>query len=73
MKTINKLVLAFFSFFVTLAYAGPVMPPPPGGDDDGGVVGPGAPSPIDMYIMVLIIVAVMLTIFFAKKYKIQKV
>ncbi|WP_312392351.1 signal peptidase [Chryseobacterium sp.] len=75
MKTINKLVSALFLFIATLGYASdlPAMPAP-GGDDGDGTVGPGAPaSPIDMYIIGLVIVAIMLTVFFAKKYKTQKI
>ncbi|KMQ68023.1 hypothetical protein ACM39_09140 [Chryseobacterium sp. FH2] len=74
MKTINKLILALFLFIVTFAYADTPIMPPPGDDDGGGTVGPGAPaSPIDMYIIGLVLVAVMLTVFFAKKYNTQKV
>ncbi|PRB01024.1 signal peptidase [Chryseobacterium sp. MYb7] len=73
MKTINKLFSAIFLFIVAFAYADtPVMPPP--GEDDTGVVGPGTPaSPIDMYIIGLVVIAIMMTVFFAKKYKTQKI
>ncbi|MCS3530823.1 signal peptidase [Chryseobacterium sp. JUb7] len=69
MKTINKLVYAFFFLSVLLINA---QPPDPGGG--GGGVGPGVPSaPIDMYVYVLGIVAVMFIAFFTKKYKNQKI
>ncbi|MCW3161929.1 signal peptidase [Chryseobacterium oryctis] len=74
MKTINKLVLSLFLFIATLGYADTPVLPPPGEDDGGGTTGPGVPaSPIDMYIIGLAIVAIMLTVFFAKKYKAQKI
>ena len=67
MKTINKLVSAFFLFALLLVQA--VPPPPPGGGGNGGN-GTGAPSsPIDMYVYVLGIVAVGLIVYFTKKYK----
>ncbi|MEN4761586.1 MULTISPECIES: signal peptidase [unclassified Chryseobacterium] len=75
MKTINKLLSALFLFVITLSYASdmPAMPAP-GGDGGDGTVGPGNPSsPIDMYIIGLGVVAIMLTVFFAKKYKTQKI
>jgi hypothetical protein len=66
MRTINKLVLAFFLFAVSLANA---APPIPGGGGNGGN-GTGSPaSPIDMYIYVLGIVAIGFIVYFTKKYK----
>lgn len=66
MKTINKLVSAFFLFTLALVQA---APPIPGGGGGGGN-GTGAPSsPIDMYVYILGIVAVSLIAYFTKKYK----
>ncbi|MFY7814527.1 MAG: signal peptidase [Chryseobacterium taeanense] len=71
MKTVNKLVLASFLFFVVLMNAQP--PSPAGGIANKGN-GTGAPSsPIDMYMYVLAIVAIMLIIFFSKKYSPKKI
>ncbi|WP_292008528.1 signal peptidase [Chryseobacterium sp.] len=68
MKTINKLISAFFLFAVLLINA---QPPQPGGG--GGGVGPGdQAAPIDMYVYVLSAVAVSFIVFFTKKYKSQK-
>jgi len=66
MKNINnKLLSTFFLFAIILASA---QPPNPGGGGTGGS-GTGAPaSPIDMYILALGIIAVMLIVFFTKKY-----
>ncbi|MCD9619317.1 signal peptidase [Chryseobacterium gleum] len=68
MKTINKLVLAFFLFAISLVNA---APPIPGGGGNGGN-GTGSPSPaspIDMYVYVLGIVAIVFIAYFTKKYK----
>jgi len=67
--TVNKLVYAFFFLSVLLINA---QPPDPGGG--GGGTGPGNPaSPIDMYVYVLGAIALLFVVFFAKKYKIQKI
>ncbi|SEW38300.1 hypothetical protein SAMN05421841_2449 [Chryseobacterium wanjuense] len=69
MKTINKLVSALFLLAVLLVNA---QPPNPG--SGGGGVGPGAPaSPIDMYVYVLGMIAVMFIAFFTKKYSSNKI
>jgi hypothetical protein len=69
MKTINKLVSALFLLAVLLVNA---QPPNPGGG--GGGVGPGAPaSPIDMYVYVLGMIAVMFIAFFTKRYSSNKI
>jgi hypothetical protein len=69
MKAINKLVTLLFVFATLIMNA---QPPDPGGG--GGGVGPGAPaSPIDMYVYVLGMVAVMFIVFFTKRYKDQKI
>lgn len=66
MKTLNKLVSVFFLFAVVLLNA---APPIPGGGGGGGN-GTGAPaSPIDMYVYVLAVVAVVFIAFYTKKYK----
>lgn len=66
MKTLNKLVYVLFLFAVFLVNA---QPPNPGG---GGGTTPGA-APIDTYIYVLAIAAVLFIVFFTKKYKSQKI
>ena len=69
MKAINRLVTLLFVFATLIMNA---QPPDPGGG--GGGVGPGAPaSPIDMYVYVLGVVAVMFIVFFTKRYKDQKI
>lgn len=71
MKTVNKLVLASFLFFVVLMNAQP--PSPAGGTANKGN-GTGAPSsPIDMYVYVLVVIAIMLIIFFSRKYTTKKI
>ncbi|UZT96922.1 signal peptidase [Chryseobacterium fluminis] len=71
MKTINKLVYAFFLLAVLMVNAQDTPPDPGGG---GGGTGPGVPSaPIDMYVYALGTVAVLLIAFFTKKYKNQKI
>ncbi|MDR3026600.1 signal peptidase [Chryseobacterium sp.] len=68
MKTINKLVLAFFLVVVSLVNAEtPPQPAIPGGGNGGN--GTGAPAPIDMYVYVLGIVAIAFIVYFTKKYK----
>lgn len=67
MKTINKLIYSLFIFAAFLVNA---QPPRPGG---GGVTPGSAASPIDMYVYVLSIVAVIFIVFFTKKYKSQKI
>lgn len=74
MKAINKLVSVLFLFAVLLVNAQPGGGPPGGGGGGGGGVGPGAPaSPIDMYVYVLGIIAVMFIAFFTKKYSSNKI
>jgi hypothetical protein len=77
MKTINKLVYAFLLITASLLNAqlpGDVTPTNPGGGGTGGS-GSGAPplkSPIDMYVIGLGIIAIMLIVFFTKKYSSKK-
>ncbi len=69
MKTINKLVSAFFLFAILWLDA---QPPNPGSGGVGGS-GTGAPaSPVDMYVYALGIIAVMFIAFFTKKYTSKK-
>ncbi|WP_426478085.1 signal peptidase [Chryseobacterium sp. CBSDS_008] len=76
MKTINKLYLTFFLFTAALLSAGvgpvgPGAPPNPGGV---GPVGPGVPaSPIDMYVHALAAIAILLVLFFSRKYVVKKI
>jgi hypothetical protein len=68
MKSINKLVYAFFLFAVLLVNA---QPPNPGGGAGGTTPGAVA-SPIDMYVYGLAIIAMLFIVFFTKKSKSQK-
>ena len=72
MKITNKLFLILLSSASVLnLYAQPSTPP--GGGAPGGTT-PGAQSiPVDMYVYVLAILAVLMVVFFAKKYKSQKI
>lgn len=72
MRNINKLFSLLFVLSVSLFYAQlPNQPVPPTGT---GTTGTGSQSiPVDMYVYVLAAVAVMLLVFFAKKYKSQKI
>ncbi len=68
MKTINKLAFIFFLLPVFLVSG---QPPSPGSGN--GSNGTGAPdSPVDMYVYLLAIVALMLILFFSKKYMLKK-
>lgn len=77
MKTFTKLY-AFTFLFASLMLLAEDPPAPitmkggPGGG--GGGVTPGAPSsPIDMYVYILAIAAIVMIVYFAKKYKTQKI
>ncbi|WP_370898551.1 signal peptidase [Chryseobacterium gossypii] len=70
MKTINKLVFALSLLFTFLVNA---QPPNPGGGSTGGHGTGGQASPIDMYVYVLGIIAVMFIVFFTKKYSGKKI
>ena len=53
---------------VLSAEPGPPAPPPGGGGGGGGGVGPGGlASPVDMYVYVLGIVAILFIVYFTKK------
>ncbi|MBS1549064.1 MAG: signal peptidase [Bacteroidetes bacterium] len=72
MKNIsNKLILSLLAVvFCVDFYKAP--PPPPGGG--GGPTTPGAPSsPIDMYLLVLGIIALTLVFLYSKKVKTNKI
>lgn len=63
MKLINKTLL--FAFLIIGAFLRAQGPPPPA--DDRGV-GPGAPaSPVDMYVYVLGVVAILFIVYYSKK------
>lgn len=68
MKTINKLVLSFF--LLTTLVVKSQTPGPPGGTGGSGT-GTLA-SPVDMYVYVLGIVAVLFIAFFTRKYTAAK-
>jgi hypothetical protein len=67
-NNISKLLSTLFLFAVLLVKALPV--PPDGGTGGSGTGEPAAP--IDMYVYVLSIIAVMFIVFYTKKYKSQK-
>ncbi|MBB4808236.1 hypothetical protein HNP38_003577 [Chryseobacterium defluvii] len=70
-KTINKLVPALFLFAFSLVNA--EDPPAPYAKSTGGS-GTGSPaSPIDMYIYIFSVVAIMFIVYYTKRYKSQKV
>jgi hypothetical protein len=78
MKKINKFILPsvlfFLSVFVYGQPPGTGTPPGPTGPGIPGSVGPGRQaSPIDMYIYVLAVAAILMIVYFAKKYKTQKI
>lgn len=65
MKFINKTLLFLFLIIGAFLRAeGPPMPPP---GDGGGTNGPGATSPIDMYVYILAIVGMIMIFYIAKK------
>ncbi|UMQ40036.1 signal peptidase [Chryseobacterium sp. Y16C] len=77
----KKSILRFLSFtyllFSGLLFAENEVPTPPTarpGGTGGDTGTPGAQaSPIDMYVYVLAIVAILTIVYFAKKYKSQKI
>lgn len=74
MKIQNKflaLVITLSALIKVTAQPGGSGPPPDGG---GGGTTPGVQSiPVDMYVYALAVLAIMLVVFFAKKYKSQKI
>ena len=66
MKLLNKLLFFLFLAIGTIYKAQVVDPPsPPGG---GGGVGPGTPaSPIDMYVYLLGLIAVLFMLYYQRK------
>ncbi len=74
MKNIRKLLNVVAVFAVFLLHA--QIPPNPGDTPPGGQGGNGTgyqSIPIDMYVYVLAIAAVLMIVYFAKKYKTQKI
>lgn len=76
-KILGALLLISSGIF-NLIYAEPVPPAPPAGFGPGGgvgTVGPGsAPTtPINMYQVLLLVAAVMLIVYFVKKYKLKNI
>ncbi|MEG1591015.1 signal peptidase [Chryseobacterium sp.] len=77
----NKLIILFALFVSHLSLfaqgnsgsisGGPGAPPDPQTEADGP--GSVATSPIDMYVYVLAIVAILVIAYFAKRYKTQKI
>lgn len=66
MNYINKTLLFTFLLASTFLSAQSGPPAPPGGG--GGGVGPGAPaSPIDMYVYVLGLIAILFIAYYSKK------
>lgn len=72
---IKKISLTLFVLFSGFLFSAPPAPDPGDGGGSGGVggVGPGAPgtSPIDMYVYVLVIFAILALMYFGKKFKTQ--
>lgn len=73
MRNITKFLSTLFLLVVSLINAQlPNQPVTPG--EGQGTTGSGAQSiPVDMYVYVLAAIAVILLVFFAKKYKSQKI
>lgn len=77
-KNILRLFILTYVLFSGFLYAGNEVPQPPMMARPGGTGGstgtPGvAASPIDMYVYVLVVAAVLMIAYFAKKYKTQKI
>ncbi|RZJ50692.1 MAG: signal peptidase [Flavobacterium sp.] len=72
MKNIIKFVNIIFVFAIIFVNAQlPSQPVPPGGQ---GTTGTGSQSvPVDMYVYILAIAALLMIVYFAKKYKTQKI
>ncbi|MDQ1098775.1 MULTISPECIES: signal peptidase [Chryseobacterium] len=74
MKTlINKLISAVFLLAALWANAQGGGTPPNPGNGVGGVTPGAQAAPIDMYVLALGFLALMFIVFFAKKYKSQKI
>nr|WP_314498395.1 signal peptidase [uncultured Chryseobacterium sp.] len=69
----NKLLtfVTVFAIYFVNAQMPPAPTPQPGGQGGNGT---GSPSiPVDMYVYVLAIAAILMIVYFAKKYKTQKI
>lgn len=71
-KKLFGAVLIFFCTLLNVLYAQGGPPPPPGGGG-GGTTPEAAATPIDMYQIILLIVAIGLVAFFYKKVKFSKI
>lgn len=71
LRLLSTLLLLFFNNFLFADIPG--VPQPPGGGSVGGATGtPGAPaSPIDMYIPLLIVLAILVIVWYVRKRRIQ--
>lgn len=66
-----SLLVLLFSF---LGFAQPPCPTCPPGSGGAGGTTPGAQSvPVDMYVYVLVFAAILMIVYFAKKYRTQKI
>jgi len=70
MKTIHKLCLPFF---LVLSFVVSAQPPNPSGGNGAGGDGTGEQVPVDMYVYLLAVIAIMLILFFSKKYIPRKI
>lgn len=69
MKFLNRSLLILFLMIGSLLYADDPIVPIPTPPGSGGV-GPGAPaSPIDMYVYILAIAAILFIVLYAKRIK----
>lgn len=71
MKNISKLLNFLFVFAILFVNAQLPSLPQPGGQGGNGTGSPA--SPIDMYVYVLVLAAILMIAYFAKKYKTQKI
>lgn len=68
-RALTIIVFVFIANFLIAQGSGPGCPTCP--DTGAGGVGPGAATPIDNYIILLLVLAVSFVAYFAKKYKKQ--
>lgn len=77
-KIFNKLFLSLVAVIFCVDYYKAPLPPPPSGGPPGGGGGGGytpgaAASPIDMYLLVLVAVALVLMFVYSKKIKSKEI